>query len=161
MLVGYLRGASRAPRPTPHRERVIFDPVAVQNGIQALFQAQGISLPRGTTVWTKAGHEMLRSECRDLTECSTREFRPGQLKFLVDTLHHQMAHEKDLDRKLDELATKDVNVKRPMTIPGVGHCTAEVICAYIHDAKRFRNGREVNGYADMVPRQYQSGEQDR
>ncbi|MEO2018671.1 MAG: IS110 family transposase [Fuerstiella sp.] len=143
------------------RERVISHRVAVQNEIRALFQAQGINLARGGTLWTKAGREMLRAECRDLAECGPTEFWRGQLKFLVDSLDHLTTQENDLERKLDALATKDVNVKRLMTIPGVGRCTAEVVCAYIDDAKRFHNGREVSSYAGMVPRQYQSGEQDR
>ena len=39
--------------------------------------------------------------------------------------------------------------------------TAEVVVAYLDDAKRFQNARQVSSYAGLVPRRYQSGEMDR
>ncbi len=143
------------------RERIISHRVAVQNEIRAVFQAQGLSLPRGAAMWTKAGYAMLARESRDLFECGPQDFWRSQLSVLTASLHEVMAQERKLERKLDHLAKDDINITRLMTIPGVGRCTAEVVCAYIDDPKRFRNSREVSAYAGMVPSQYQSGEQDR
>ena len=39
--------------------------------------------------------------------------------------------------------------------------TAEAVVAYLNDPKRFRSGKQVSAYGGLVPRQYQSGEDDR
>jgi transposase len=93
---------------------------------------------------------------RPLSECSAEEFWRGQLGMLVRSLEHAFAQEQELDRKLDELAKASEHIQRLMTIPGVGRCTAEVICAWIDNPRRFHNGREVSSYAGLVPLQYQS-----
>ena len=143
------------------RESIVSQRVGIQNEIRAVFQAQGIQIPRGAALWTKQGFEMMERESRDLLDCGPDSFWRGQLRMLVESYRHIEAQERLVDRKLDHLAREDKDVQRLMTIPGVGRCTAEVICAYIGDPKRFRNSREVSSYAGMVPSQYQSGEQDR
>lgn len=143
------------------RESVVSQRVSIQNEIRAVFHAQGMTVDRGAALWTKQGFEMMERESRDLLECGPEAFWRGQLKLLIASYRHIEAQERLVNRKLDHLAKADVNITRLMTIPGVGRCTAEVICAYIGDAKRFRNSREVSSYAGMVPSQYQSGEQDR
>ena len=47
------------------------------------------------------------------------------------------------------------------TTPGLGPRTAEVVAAYLHDATRFKTGKQVSAYGGLVPRQHQSGEMDR
>ena len=47
------------------------------------------------------------------------------------------------------------------TIPGVGSRTAETAVAYLGEARRFANGKQVSAYGGLVPRQFQSGETDR
>lgn len=143
------------------RESIVSQRVSIQNEIRAVFQTQGLQLARGAALWTKQGFEMMGRESRDLLECGPDTFWRGQLKLLITSYRHIEAQERLVDRKLDHLAKADVNITRLMTVPGVGRCTAEVICAYLGDAKRFNNSREVSSYAGMVPSQYQSGEQDR
>src|SRR5262249_37919249 len=65
------------------------------------------------------------------------------------------------EARLDEMGQADERVRRLRTIPGVGPRTAEVVVAYLDDAKRFGSGKEVSAYAGLVPRQHQSGECDR
>jgi transposase len=66
-----------------------------------------------------------------------------------------------VDTQLTEIAKKDNRVQLLESIPGVGRKTAEVIVAFIDDAKRFKTARQVSAYAGLVPRQDQSGETNR
>ena len=144
------------------RQAVIGRRVAVQNEIRALWQAQGIAdLPPGAATWTQAGLQLLREQCRPLAECAPQEFWRGQLGLLVQSLEQMRAQEKELDQKLQALAKQDAGVQKLMTINGVGRCTAEVVCAWIDNPRRFQNSRQVSSCVGMVPRQYQSGESDR
>ena len=62
---------------------------------------------------------------------------------------------------LDALAKADAAVRLLETTPGVGPRTAEVVVAYLGEARRFETGKQVSAYGGLVPRQYQSGESDR
>ena len=65
------------------------------------------------------------------------------------------------ETRLDQLAASSENMRRLVTVPGVGVRTAEVIAAHLGDAKRLANANRVSAYASLVPQQYQSGETDR
>ena len=47
------------------------------------------------------------------------------------------------------------------TMPGLGPRTAEAVVAHLDDPKRFKSGKQVAAYGGLVPRQFQSGEDDR
>lgn len=65
---------------------------------------------------------------------------------------------KKLTKKVEELASNDKDVKRLMTIPGIGAITALAFKTEIDDPKRFKNSRAVGAYLGMTPKQYASGE---
>ena len=55
-------------------------------------------------------------------------------------------------------AREDADVRRMMTVPGVGTMTALAFKAAIDDPKRFTSSTKVGPYLGLTPRQYQSGE---
>lgn len=57
-----------------------------------------------------------------------------------------------------EVARSDADVRRMMTVPGVGAMTALAFKAAIDDPKRFTSSCKVGPYLGLTPRQYQSGE---
>lgn len=63
-----------------------------------------------------------------------------------------------LTKNVEELARSDEDVKRLMTIPGIGAITALAFKTEIDDPKRFKNSRAVGAYLGMTPKQYSSGE---
>ena len=63
-----------------------------------------------------------------------------------------------LERKIEELAREDDDIKRLITVPGVGLITAMTFKTEIDDPKRFKKSRDVGAYFGMTPRQYSSGE---
>ena len=66
----------------------------------------------------------------------------------------------DLDRKVLWLARNNTQVRRFMTVPGVGPITALCYLATIDDATRFKKSRSVGAYAGLTTRRYRSGEID-
>ena len=143
------------------RQALLTRRVAVQNQIRSVFLGQGINTPRGHSAWTVAGDAELRQHARPIMDCPTGELWRGQLYELLEELDGLWQRLDAVERKLNELAEADHATKLLETTPGVGRRTAEVVAAYLDDAKRFSNGREVSAYAGLVPRQYQSGEMDR
>jgi Transposase IS116/IS110/IS902 family len=67
----------------------------------------------------------------------------------------------DLDCKVLRLARNNAQVRRFMTVPGVGPVTALCFFATIDDPARFKRSRSVGAYAGLTTRRYASGEIDR
>lgn len=57
-----------------------------------------------------------------------------------------------------DTAREDADVRRMMTVPGVGAMTALAFKAAIDDPKRFASSAKVGPYLGLTPRQHQSGE---
>lgn len=66
-----------------------------------------------------------------------------------------------LDRKVLRLARSEPEVRRFMTVPGVGPITALCYLATIEDPSRFKKSRSVGAYVGLTTRRYASGETDR
>ena len=73
------------------------------------------------------------------------------------TIEQQIA---DLDRKLHKLARQDAQVRKFMTVPGVGPITALCFKATIDDPTRFKRSRSVGAYVGLTTRRHASGEVD-
>jgi len=66
----------------------------------------------------------------------------------------------DLDRKVHKLARHDAQVRRFMTLPGIGPITALCFKATIDDPRRFKRSRSVGAYIGLTTRRHASGEVD-
>src|SRR3954468_24243349 len=66
----------------------------------------------------------------------------------------------ELDRKVMKLARHDAQVRRFMTVPGVGPITALAFKATIDDPARFARSRSVGAYVGLTSRRHASGEVD-
>jgi transposase len=63
-----------------------------------------------------------------------------------------------IDRQLAEFAVSSPEVKRLMTIPGVGATSAVTMIAAIGDISRFADPRKLVGYLGLDPKSRQSGD---
>ena len=61
-------------------------------------------------------------------------------------------------KALSKLVSKKTEVKRLLTVPGIGPATAAAFVATIDNPKRFPSGEQVASYLGLVPSVYQSGE---
>jgi transposase len=80
------------------------------------------------------------------------------IKGLVETLKNINGQIALLDKKIEELAMEDEDVKLLTTIPGVGIVIAYTFKAHLGDPSRFKTSRAVGAYFGMTPTQYSSGE---
>ena len=65
------------------------------------------------------------------------------------------------DRLVRRRARADGDVRRLMTVPGVGAVVALAYTTTIEDPWRFKRSSSVAAYLGLTPRRYQSGEMDR
>jgi transposase len=91
------------------------------------------------------------------------EDRPELVAIVAPLLRAREAIEKqidDLDRKVLKLARHDAQIRRFMTVPGIGPITALCFKATIDDPARFKRSRSVGAYIGLTSRRHASGEID-
>src|SRR5262245_51798787 len=143
------------------RQRRVGRRGAWQNRIRALLVGQGLAAPRGAKAWTVLGLEGLGQYARPLADWAAEELWRGLRDLALIELRQTHALVGHAEAKLDALAKDHAEVQLLETAPGVGPRTAEAVVAYLGDATRFDNGKQVSAYAGLVPKQFQSGETDR
>lgn len=143
------------------RKRLVGERVRVQNRIRGVLVGQGLPAPLGARAWTALGMAGIGQFARPLADCGPEDLWRGELHLLLERLRFLETQTRSVEATLDGIAKVDPRVALLESVPGVGTRTAEVIAAYLPDAKRFRTAGEVGAYAGLVPRQYQSGETDR
>jgi transposase len=80
---------------------------------------------------------------------------------LLEIREHVVVEIAAFDREALRLARNDVNIRRLMTIPGIGPISALSFAAAIDEPARFKRSRSVGAYIGLTPRRYASGEIDR
>ena len=120
----------------------------LENQIRGLLKNFGLVIGRGKfNVFAVRAAELI-------------ENRPELIAAVRPLLEARKAIEQqvdDLDRKVHKLARHDVQVRRFMTVPGVGPITAK---ATIDDPTRFKRSRSVGAYIGLTTRRHASGEID-
>ncbi len=79
---------------------------------------------------------------------------------LLEARHAIEQQVDDLDRKVRKLARYDAQVRKFMTVPGVGPVTALCFTATIDDPTRIKRSRSVGAYVGLTTRRHSSGEVD-
>ena len=75
------------------------------------------------------------------------------------TAHASIAKQvKAVSASVVDTARQDADVRRMMTVPGIGAMTALAFKSAIDDPKRFTSSAKVGPYLGLTPRQHQSGE---
>lgn len=83
---------------------------------------------------------------------------PG-IAVVVETVEHLTASIRELDRRIDLLATtRYPETKVLRQIAGVGPLTAMCFVLTLEDPKRFSSSRQVGAYLGLVPKQRDSGD---
>ena len=91
-----------------------------------------------------------------ITELSPRVQKAiGSLLNILDTLNEEI---KALTKEVEDVASRDEDVKLLQTIDGVGPITALAFKAEIDDPRRFENSKDAAAYIGLTPKQYSSGE---
>jgi transposase len=144
-----------------HRQALVGLRVRAQNRIRSILVGQGLPAPRGAKAWSAAGLAGIGQLARPLAECAPDELWRGLLDLALTAYRQAADLEAAAEATLDALAKADDRVRLLDTMPGLGPRTAEAVVAHLDDPHRFRSGKQVAAYGGLVPRQYQSGEEDR
>lgn len=134
---------------------------AVKNSIRAIFDRQGLALPRGKKAWTQQGLAQVSQDAKPLAQCEVKELWRGMVHSELEQYKALAEQIEVMEKKLDEIAQADQRVARLQTAPAVGPRLSEMVVALLDDPKRFKNGRQVGCYAGLTPRVWQSGESSR
>ena len=144
-----------------HRQALITQRVAAQNRIRSVLVGQGLPAPRGARAWTAVGLAGIAQFARPLAECGPEDLWRGMLDLALRAYRQAEELVAAAEAKLDELGKADGRVQLLDTVPGLGPRTAEAVVAHLDDPGRFKSGKQVAAYGGLVPRQFQSGEDDR
>jgi transposase len=144
-----------------HRQALVTQRVAAQNRIRAVLVGQGLPAPRGAKAWTAAGLAGIAQFARPLADCPPDDLWRGLLDLALTAYRQAEELVALAEAKLDALGQADARVRLLDSVPGLGPRTAEAVVAHLDDPKRFPSGKQVAAYGGLVPRQFQSGEDDR
>ena len=144
-----------------HRQALVTQRVAAQNRIRAVLVGQGLPAPRGAKAWTELGLAGIAQFAHPLADCGPDELWRGMLDLALTAYRQAEELVAVAEAKLDALGKADRRVQLLDTVPGLGPRTAEAVVAHLDDPRRFKTGKQVAAYGGLVPRQYQSGEDDR
>lgn len=134
------------------RDRAVARRTAVKNGLRSLLRSYLIKAPKG--LWSRKGIAWLTE--LELPTPAARLRRD----VLLDDLAHADRQVDRLQRELDRIGRAHAGVTLLRTIPGVGPRTAEAVCAFIDEPRRF-GAKQIGSYFGLVPRQDQSGSTNR
>jgi transposase len=144
-----------------HRQALVGQRVAAQNRVRSILLGQGLPAPRGARAWTAAGLAGIAQFARPLRECGPDDLWRGMLDLALTAYRQADELVAVAEAKLDELGKASPRVQLLDTVPGLGPRTAEAVVAHLDDPHRFKSGKQVGAYGGLVPRQFQSGEDDR
>lgn len=122
----------------------------IKNGIRSIFANRGIEIDTGARAWN-TGRTHIDSFRKPIEQCNGDDIWKGQLDCelkQLDALEEEMAI---VETKLELFAEHNAQIRRVMTIPGVGRKTAEMLVAHIDDPHRFKNSRQVSSYLGLTP----------
>jgi transposase len=142
-----------------YRSTLVDRRTSVKNSIRAIFQMQGLSLPKADKAWTIEGLKQISGQANP---------KPPVDQLWRLQLHSELICLQSLEQQIDQITAQldvmgkaDDRVQRLQTAPAVGPRLSETVVAAIGDAKRFKNARQVGCYAGLTPRRWQSGNSDR
>lgn len=132
------------------RRKLVQQRVQLINSIRGFLKTYGVRL-------NSCGEKEFATRVRAVLPGDLMIAREG-IESLVNCYEKLSAEIKKLDEKIEALVREDEDVKRLMTVPGVGIITAMSFKIEIDDPHRFKKSRNVGAYLGMTPRQYSSGE---
>lgn len=138
-------------RLTSRRSQLVRARTRPKNEISAVLVRNLKGRPPMSDLFGKHGRAWLTELELPDDEADTIHACLRQIDFLTSEITH-------VDRQLAQRALNSPDIKRLMTIPGVGVTTAATLIAAIGDIHRFPSAKRLVGYLGIDPRVRQSGQ---
>jgi len=139
------------------RQRIYFVRIRtmIKNRVHTVFdrypeELKKLNLKPKTDLFGKAGREQIQQIQLSAID---RVLVDRECAF-IDELNKYI---KAAEGTIKDLVSNNDEVKRLISIPGVGLFTAWLLVAELDDVKRFRNAKKLAAYAGLVPSTYSSG----
>ncbi|OTA15894.1 transposase [Xenorhabdus beddingii] len=134
------------------RQRLMKNRIALINQIRGLGLEYGIAIPESAHKVEQCLPDHLENAENELTVLSRQLFQ--ELLFELNDLQQRL---NELDKRLNHLNTQHEDIRRLLTLPGVGPLGASVLMITLGDGKDFKNGRHFASYLGLVPKEHSSG----
>jgi transposase len=140
---------------TRHRKYLGEEVVRIKNKVHSILSLNGIKI-KATDIFGKKGLSELSKSIERLSY-SEKIVINDMLKRIIDIKERS----EKIENEMAKIGKDREDVNRLMTIPGINIYIATGIIGEIGDIHRFRNKESLASYAGLVPRQDQSGKNDR
>jgi transposase len=137
-------------RQVAHRGSLVSQRTALRNRVHGILHRNLVEAP-GTDIFGKAGRRWLATAPLPVDEVD----QVRSALRLMDALQLEV---EEVEKSLAGSALQDQDVRRLMTIPGVGLTTAVALVAVIGDVQRFPRPNQLVGYLGLDPKVRQSGD---
>ncbi|WP_275384161.1 IS110 family transposase [Xenorhabdus bovienii] len=134
------------------RQRLMKNRTALINQIRGLGLEYGIAIPESAHKVEQCLPDHLENAENDLTPLSRELFQE-----LLRELKEQQQRLKVLDKRLNHLNAQQEDIRRLLTLPGIGSLGASALMVALGDSTDFKNGRHFASYLGLVPREHSSG----
>ena len=140
------------------RHRAVKVRVSLETGLRSRLRLFGrlMRLPTGN----RAIRDVIAAEVAAIAAEEGIDLWP-ELEPLVAVCDSLRAYVANADRVIERRAQEIPDCRRFMEVPGVGPLTALSFYSAIEDPTRFKRNSDVGAYLGLVPRRYQSGENNR
>lgn len=134
------------------RERWVIRRTAAVNQVRSLLLERGITVRKGRKYIDQQLPGIL--EDAELNLSTALRSLLAQLRKELEQLAERIA---EMDRVIQQTASKHDGCKRMQAIPGVGPVTATAILAAIGNGHTFHKGRDFAAWIGLTPREYSTG----
>ncbi|CDL86434.1 transposase [Xenorhabdus cabanillasii JM26] len=123
------------------RQRLMQNRTALINQIRGLGLEYGIAIPEGAHKVEQCLPEHLENAENDLTPMSRELFQ--ELLFELKEQQHRL---KTLNKRLEQLNAQYEDIRRLLSLPGIGPLGASALMVALGNSKAFENGRHFASY---------------
>lgn len=106
------------------------------------------------SIVTRDGNHTFLNRAKNRTQIIVTN---NEVKIHTDAIKALDVIIKQVETEIEKNIKASPDIKRLMTIPGVGHITASIVCAEVGDFKNFKHPENLASYAGLVPRERSSG----
>lgn len=134
------------------RERLVQERTRLVNQARGFLMERGVRPTQGRHAFQRALHDLISDGSGAL---SPRIF--GLLRDMACELDGLNVRIAELDREIATIAREDADMRRLMTIPGIGPAIATALVAAVGQGESFRKARDLSAWLGLVPRQVTTG----
>lgn len=139
------------------REGAIQMRTLLSNQLRGLLAEYGITLPRGLSTLRFFMVNLMDSNDQSTVTADFKQLLALQYTLLLNVDEHI----KELNKKVELIATQRIDCQRVKQVPGIGSVTAVALASTLGNPNDFKNGRHFAAFLGLVPRQHSSGGKER